>query len=161
MADSHKTISRETRGPCPENPGVTNGVFSGASRGWSGCTTAEGTKMNRFARVDSQKNPRAYFHNVRAIRANCLKPAIRKFLAPQSAIRKKGLMRIDSRESGHLRSEKVSQRMCSEYLSHTICPENHCSTDRCAHIVVGKSCHSTLFEIGLQDPAANPFPTSQ
>ena len=33
-------------------------------------------RVNRFARIDSQKSP--YFHNVRAIRANRLKPAIRK-----------------------------------------------------------------------------------
>ena len=34
-------------------------------------------RANRFGRIDSQKNP--YFHNVRAIRANRLKPAIRNF----------------------------------------------------------------------------------
>ena len=34
-------------------------------------------RVNRFARIDSQKNP--YFHNVRAIRANRLEPAIRNF----------------------------------------------------------------------------------
>ena len=74
-------------------------------------------RANRFARIDSQKNP--YFHNVRAIRANRLKPAIRNFWPSRSAIRKKGVrfgdpetirenqairanLRIDSRESGHL-----------------------------------------------------------
>ena len=36
-----------------------------------------------------EKNP--YFHNVRAIRTNRLKPAIRNCSAPQSAIRKKGV----------------------------------------------------------------------
>ena len=38
-------------------------------------------------RIDSQKN--TYFHNVRAIRANRLEPAIRNFQPPRSAIRKK------------------------------------------------------------------------
>ena len=44
-------------------------------------------RANRFARIDSQENP--YFHNVRAIRANRLKPAIRKFLVARGAIRKR------------------------------------------------------------------------
>ena len=79
-----------------------------------------------FARIDSQKN--IYFHNVRAIRANRLKPAIRNFKPPQSAIRKKkgvqfgrpetirenqairANLRIDSRESGHLRCSCFDKR---------------------------------------------------
>ena len=31
-----------------------------------------------------------YFHNVRAIHANCLKPVVRNFQARRSTIRKKG-----------------------------------------------------------------------
>ena len=46
-------------------------------------------ESGRFARIDSQKKP--YFHNVRVIRANRLKPAIRNFQPPRSAIRKKGV----------------------------------------------------------------------
>ena len=45
-------------------------------------------ESGRFARIDSHEKP--YFHNVRAIRANRLKPAIRNFVAPQSSIPKKG-----------------------------------------------------------------------
>ena len=73
---------------------------------------------NRFAGINSQENP--YFRNVRAIRANRLKPAIRKFLVPETRFAKKGVqlgnpkairanqaihanLRIDSRELGHLR----------------------------------------------------------
>ena len=44
-------------------------------------------RVNRFARIDSQKKP--YFHNVRAIRANRLKPAIRNFLPPEARFAKK------------------------------------------------------------------------
>ena len=44
-------------------------------------------KSGRFARIDSQKHP--YFHNVQAIRANRLKPAIRNLLVPRNAIRRK------------------------------------------------------------------------
>ena len=71
----------------------------------------ESMRANRFAEN--------YFHNVRAIRANRLKPAIRNFLAPRSVIRKKGVqfgnpetirenqaIRADSRESGHLSHRK-------------------------------------------------------
>ena len=74
------------------------------------------------ARIDSRKTKKQknYFHNVRAIRANRLKPVIRNFLAARSAIRKKkgaqfgnaetrrenqamrANLRIDSHESGHL-----------------------------------------------------------
>ena len=74
-------------------------------------------RANRFARLDSQKYP--YFHNVRAICANHLKPATRNVLVARSATCKKGVrfrkpetirenqavranLRIDSRESGHL-----------------------------------------------------------
>ena len=83
---------------------------------WPGDSQRE---SGRFARIDSLK--KTYFHNVRAIRANRLKPAIHYFWPPQSAIRKKGVqfgnpeairenqaihanLQIDSRESGHLRS---------------------------------------------------------
>ena len=70
-------------------------------------------RVNRFARIDSQKNP--YFHNVRAIRVNRLKPAIRNVLArePSPGTLKRfarisesmrANLRIDSRESGHLSS---------------------------------------------------------
>ena len=73
-------------------------------------------RANRFA-----ENP--YFHNVRPIRANRLKPAIRNFTPPPEArFAKKGRqfgnpetirknqairanLRIDSRESGHLRKK--------------------------------------------------------
>ena len=44
-------------------------------------------RVNRFARIDSQKNP--YFHNERAIRANRLKPAIRNFGLPEARFAKK------------------------------------------------------------------------
>ena len=47
------------------------------------------TRANRFARIDSEENP--YFHNVRPVRANRLKPAIRNFEPPRSAIRTKGV----------------------------------------------------------------------
>ena len=46
------------------------------------------TRTNRFARIYDQKNP--YFHNVRAIRANRLKPAIRNVLVPQTRFAEKG-----------------------------------------------------------------------
>ena len=66
---------------------------------------------NRFARIDSQKRP--YSHDVRAIRANRLKPAIRNVYPQRSAIRRKRVqfgntetiranLRIDLRGSGHL-----------------------------------------------------------
>ena len=45
-------------------------------------------RTNRFARIHSQKDP--YFHNVRAIRANRLKPAICNFSVPRNTIHKKG-----------------------------------------------------------------------
>ena len=35
-------------------------------------------RTNRFARIE-KKEKKNYFHNVRAVRANRLKPAIRKF----------------------------------------------------------------------------------
>ena len=43
----------------------------------------------RFAQIDLQKN--SYFHNVRAIRTNRLKRAIRNGLAARSAIRREGV----------------------------------------------------------------------
>ena len=83
-----------------------------ASRGDS----REFIRANRFA---DKKKP--YLHNVRAIRANRLKPALRCCLVPRSAIRKKGVhfgnpetirenqmiranLRIDSCESGRVSS---------------------------------------------------------
>ena len=81
---------------------------------WPGDSQRE---SGRFARIDSQKTP--YFHNVRAVRANGIKPAIRKFWPPEARFAQKGVLfgnpdtirknqairanlRIDSRESGHL-----------------------------------------------------------
>ena len=81
-------------------------------------------RVNRFARIESHKN--LYFQDVRAIRTSRLKRLSQTcdslFLAPpRNAIRKKGVqfgnpetirenqairanLRIDSRESGHLRN---------------------------------------------------------
>ena len=54
-------------------------------------TRIRAIRANRFARIDSQKKTikKSYFPNVRAIRANRLKPAIRHYLAPRNAIRRK------------------------------------------------------------------------
>ena len=52
---------------------------------WPGDSQRE---SGQFARIDSQKNP--YFHNVRPIRANHLKPAIRNFQSPKARFSKKG-----------------------------------------------------------------------
>ena len=50
-------------------------------------TRIRANRANRFARIDSQK--KTYFHSVRAIRENRLKPAIRNFSPARNAIRKK------------------------------------------------------------------------
>ena len=88
---------------------------------WSGDSQSESAQ---FARIDSQKNP--YFHNVRAIRRNRLKPADSQCFSPLKRDSQKGVqfgnpetirenqtiranLRIDSRESGHL-SLQVYQR---------------------------------------------------
>ena len=69
------------------------------------------------------KNP--HFHNVRAIRVSCLKPCDSQVLVPPPrASKKKGVqfenpeairenqvnLRIDSRESGHVRFQRISER---------------------------------------------------
>ena len=96
---------------------------------WPGDSQHE---SGRFARIDSQTKP--YFHNVRAIRANRLKPAISNSYPPPPPKRdseKKGNraiqfgnpetirenhairanLRIASRESGHLSWRTVSRKM--------------------------------------------------
>ena len=81
-----------------------------------------------------------YFHDVQVIPPNCLTPAIRDFLVPRNPIRKKGVqfwkpgmirvnqaiganLRIDSRESGHLRSRSLG--LCDEILSFGGCALFH------------------------------------
>ena len=51
-------------------------------------TRIEAIRTNRFVRIDLQKN--TYFHNVRAIRVNRLKPAIRNFQPPETRFAEKG-----------------------------------------------------------------------
>ena len=60
-------------------------VFEDKGLGWPGDSQREsGIRANRLAEQENN------FHNVRAIRANRLKPAIRNVLVPRNAIRKKG-----------------------------------------------------------------------
>ena len=66
------------RGAIAAPPFLDGLAIRNANRGDS----SESIRANRFAEKTN-------FHNVRAIRTNRLKPAIRNFLAPQSAIRKK------------------------------------------------------------------------
>ena len=88
---------------------------------WRFATRIGAIRGNRFARIDSQKTP--YFHNVRAIRANRLKPAISSSWPPKrdsqeqvqlgnpETIREKRAiranLRIDSRKMGHLRLKRI------------------------------------------------------
>ena len=102
---------------------------------WPGDLQCE---VGRFARIDSRESIRrkTYFHNVQAIRANRLKPAIRNVLVPRNAVREKGFqfgspqalrenqailanLRIDSSESGHLRFKHI--RFFSDFCQRKVC----------------------------------------
>ena len=72
-------------------------------------------KSGRFVRIDSYKN--LYFHDVRAIRSNRLKPAIRNFLAPRTTIRKKRV-RFGNPETICANQAIRANRFASGHLTH-------------------------------------------
>ena len=116
------TPTSHAKSPKPMFGDLDGAAIRNANRGDS----RESIRTNRFAE-------QLLFRNVRAIRANRLKPAIRKFLVPRNAIRKKGVqfgnpetirenqairanLQIDSHESGHL-SSAISMSFSPRFLS--------------------------------------------
>ena len=69
-------------------------------------------RANRFTRIDSQM--KTYFHNVRATRANRLKPAIRNFWPPDARFAKKGV------QFGNTETIRANQAICANRFAGAI-----------------------------------------
>ena len=108
-------------------------------------TTRIGTmRTNRFARIDLCKEP--YFHNVKAIRANRLKAAIRNFQPSEARFAKKGFSSgtlNDSRKPGDSRetANRFAQIGPSKYQGCRIV-----SLDNCGNVTSSIACRSCTAE---------------